>query len=61
MKNCREEELIDRAVKRVKLPSDAWNSLREDLKEKMAKKLICQRYRIKPYDLKLIKKYLSCA
>lgn len=54
-----EQQLMDRVLGRVKLPNVAWDQLIEDFKKKESKNVICNRYGIKPADLKWIKRYLG--
>lgn len=51
--------MIERTLKRVKLPSDAWNALREDIKNKEPKQFLIRKYGIKSTDLKRLKEYLN--
>lgn len=58
-KELREKELMNRVIKRIKLSSEGWKALQEDLKNKEPKNYIVRRFGIKPNDLKWLKKYLG--
>lgn len=55
----REKEMIARVLKRVKLSSQAWHALKEDLENHEPKDYISRRFGIKPSDLKWLRRYLG--
>jgi len=57
----RDKEMIKRVLKRVKLSSQAWQALKEDLENKEPKDYISRRFGIKPNDLKWLRRYLGFA
>lgn len=58
-KERRNNVMLERTLKRVKLPSDGWEALREDIKNKEPKEFLVRKYRIKSSDLKRLKEYLN--
>ena len=57
--NPEQQRMMDRVLGRVQLPNFLWDNLLEDLKKKEPKNDICNKYRIRPADLKWIKRYLG--
>lgn len=51
-------KVLERALKRVKLPSDAWIEIKKDLKAGAGKDTICRKYGIKRSYYKHLKKLL---
>jgi hypothetical protein len=54
-----DKALQERVLARVKLPNVVWDNLIKDLKNKETKATICSTYRIKPADLKQIRRWLG--
>jgi hypothetical protein len=57
--SIREKAIQDRVLSRVKLPNVVWDNLIKDLQNKETKATICNTYRIKPADLKQIRRWLG--
>jgi len=55
----KDKEIVSRVLKRVKLSSGAWQTLKEDLDNKEPKNYISRKFGIKPNDLKWLKRYLG--
>jgi hypothetical protein len=55
----KEKEMIRRVLKRVKLSSQAWTALKQDLENHEPKGYITRRFGIKPSDLKWLRRYLG--
>lgn len=53
------KEMMERVINRVKLSSEGWAALREDLDAHMPKDYISKRFGIKQNDLKWLKKALG--
>lgn len=51
--------MLERTLKRVKLPSAGWEALREDIKSEEPKEFLVRKYGIKSSDLKRLKEYLN--
>jgi len=51
-------KMLERTLKRVKLPSSAWKDLKEDFKAGAGKDTICRKYGIKRSYYKHLKKLL---
>jgi hypothetical protein len=54
-----EQRTLNRTLGRVKLPNMMWDALIEDLKNKETKASICNKFNIRPSDLKWLKRYLG--
>lgn len=57
----KDKEMINRVLKRVRLSSGGWQALKKDLENHEPKNYISRRFRIKPNDLKWLKRYLGFA
>jgi hypothetical protein len=57
--SIRDKAIQERVLARVKLPNGVWDNLIKDLQNKESKTVICNTYRIKPADLKQIRRWLG--
>lgn len=57
--DLREKKMVERVMTKIKLPTAYWNGITKDLKDGVAKRIICSKYGIKPSDLKWLKKGLN--
>jgi hypothetical protein len=51
-------KMYNRVLDKIKLSSEAWKALEEDMKNNMSKDYICRRFGIKPHYFKWLKRYM---
>ena len=59
IKSVHEIKMKNRVMDKIKLSGPAWNSLLEDFRNKMPKRLICAKYNIKSGYYKWVKKIIT--